>query len=75
MYGFALLRRFAELLFKLENAGAGRAGCNVNTVKTEQRNEERVQIIVLTAEVKVAAFAADGTDCPGNLTGRYYFRI
>lgn len=75
MYSFALFRRFAELLTEFEYAGAGRAGCDVNTVKAEQRNEERVQIIVMAAEVKGAAFAADRTDCPGNLTGWYYFGI
>jgi hypothetical protein len=47
MYGFALFRRFAELLTEFEYAGRRRKGrFDVNTVKTEQRNEKRVQIIV-----------------------------
>ncbi len=75
MRGLALFRRLAKLLPQLEYTGAGRAGCNVNAVKTEQRNKKRMKVIIMAAEMKGAAFAADGTDCPGNLAGGYYFGI
>lgn len=75
MHSLALFRRLAKFLSYLKYAGTGRAGCNINAVETEKRNKKSVKIIIMAAEMKGAAFAADRTDCPGNLTGGYYFGI
>lgn len=72
---FSLFCRFSKLLFQLEYTGTGRTGRKINAVKPQKRNKKRMKIIVMAAEMKGTAFAADRTDCPGNLTGRYYFGI